>query len=339
MTWQTDVPLAPLTTLGVGGSARYFTVVDDVAMLTAALKEAHEKSLPVAILGGGSNVLVPDAGIDGLVVRPRIRGISVLEEDAAAVLVVVGAGEVWDDVVAYAVAHGWWGIENLSHIPGSVGAVPIQNVGAYGVEVAHVIEAVTVYDRVRGAIRQVSNTECCFGYRDSIFKHEEGSALVVLDVRLRLKKQGLPQVSYADLSHLVSETLTLDRIRAEVIAIRSRKFPDWRVEGTAGSFFKNPRVDAETAALLRERFPALPLYADGAHTYKCSLGYILDQLCSLKGFRQGNIRLYEKQAMVLVADRGATANEVMAFADLIARRVYECTGIAIEREVQILCTR
>ena len=314
-----NVPLALSTTFKTGGAARYFIPVTSLTELGAAVDFAKAKQLPLFVLGGGSNVLVADAGYAGVVVQIQLRGISYTDVSETAVEVTAAAGEVFDEVVAETTRRGIWGLENLSAIPGTVGATPVQNVGAYGVEVADSIVSVTVLNRETGAIEVLSHAACAFGYRDSYFKRSGGAEYIITSVTFLLSRVPQPQLSYADFAALesMSETQTPETIRAAVTAIRAAKFPDWSVVGTAGSFFKNPIVTTVEADRLRTLYPALPLYPTTDGYTKVSLGFILDKICGLRGYAKGGVRLFEKQALVLVADIGTTAAEIISFADVL----------------------
>jgi len=334
---QEHIPLSGYTTLKVGGPAQYLTEVQSVAELREAVRWAHEHTLPLHILGGGSNVLVPDEGVQGLVIRNLITGIEV-REVGDMVHLRAGAGEVFDDVVARACAEGWWGLENLSCIPGSVGATPIQNVGAYGVETAELVHTIDVYDTVTDTETTLTPEVCAFGYRDSRFKHDEGKRYVVTHVTYALSKVPAPRLHYRDLAEWQQKRDTeaasaLAEIRAAVCAIRSRKFPDWHVVGTAGSFFKNPVISAAEYARLVALYPGLPGHEAGEGMVKVSLGWVLDHVLAVRGVRDGAVGTYEGQALVLVHHGGGSAAEIGAFADGIARRVEDALGITLEREV------
>lgn len=326
-------PLAAHTTLQVGGPAEYFAVAHSEEELAAYVREAKVHGLPVTVLGGGSNVLAPDEGLSGLVLKNEIDGIAETDDDGT-VLVTAGAGVVFDELVAHTVARGYWGLENLSHIPGSVGATPIQNVGAYGVEIGNFVACVRVYDMEKDDFRTLKGNECAFGYRDSIFKHTEGAHLIVTSVTFRLSRTPAPRLSYKDLTERFGTSApSQQEIRDAVIAIRAKKFPDWHRVGTAGSFFKNPIITNAQFDALRTRYPELPGFPAGdAHT-KVALGWILDRVCELRGVRVGNVGTYEGQALVLVNHGNATAREIEQFAHNIASRVHERTGINIEWEV------
>ena len=238
-----QVPLAPLTTLQIGGVADYFVAVEDREELSEAVRYAKEKNLPITILGGGSNVLIKDSGLPGLTIHNLISGRR--EETVGKdVLVTAGAGEDFDALVAWSVTQGYWGLENLSHIPGLVGATPIQNVGAYGTEIKDLVTEVETYNLDTESIQKFTNQECQFAYRHSFFKTPTGKNFVIVSVTYRLSTICSPKLSYPDLERRLKETTepSLEQIRAAIIDIRSQKFPDWKKVGTAGSFFKNPLI-------------------------------------------------------------------------------------------------
>lgn len=328
-----SVPLAPHTTLQVGGNADHFTSVHTIAELKEAIDFAATENLPVRVLGGGSNLLVPDDGVRGLVIKIELTGTEVIEQDDD-VLVTVAAGESLDSFIETTVANGWWGLENLSHIPGTVGATPVQNVGAYGVEVKDVIEAVTVYDTSAGEERQLSPSTCQFGYRDSVFKHEAGADLIVTSVTFSLSKTPKPQLQYKDLAQTFGDAEpTQQEIREAVIAIRSKKFPDWHTVGTAGSFFKNPIIPESHFLKLKEQYADLPGFGVADGLVKVPLGWILDRICNYKGIQDGHVGTYAGQALVLINHGGASATEIETFAEKVVASVQEKTDITIEWEV------
>lgn len=343
MNLEERVPLAPLTTLGVGGAARFFVSARSVEEVAEALAFAHERALPLFPLGGGSNVLVPDAGIEGVVLKVAPRGIAV-EEDAGSVRIVAGAGTLWEDVVRAATSRGAYGAENLAGIPGTLGGAVVQNIGAYGAEFSSVFECADTVDGVTGTLRRFTRAEVAFGYRASTFK--ENRSLVVARAALRFDKRGAPNIAYPDFARAAAGTplATPAEIARAVRAIRALKFPLPAREGSAGSFFKNPVVSRERADSLSERFPGLPAFSHAAHRarggtgadVKLSLAWILDHALSLKGFSMGGARLYERQPLVIVARRGATAADVETLATEVSARVLAATGITIEREVETL---
>lgn len=328
---QSKVTLAPYTTLKTGGVADYFAVIENVEDLEKAVAFASQRQLPFYVLGGGSNMLVADEGYRGVVLHMQCKGVTYTEVDVDTMLVKVAAGEVLDDVIADTVSKGLWGLENLSHIPGSVGATPVQNVGAYGVEVADVILEVTVFDTVTKKITTLQNVDCNFSYRHSLFKEKQN--LIIVSVTFVVHKNPNPKITYADLLAQVPPNPSPLQVRTSVIAIRAEKFPDWSTVGTAGSFFKNPIIPEADAVALRVKYPALPTYLQENGQVKISLGFVLDKICGLKGFAIGPVRLYERQALVLVAENGSTTTDIKNFAKIISEKVFVKTAIKISQEV------
>lgn len=328
--------LSNYTTFGIGGKAESFAVVRNEEELVALIEYANEAGSPIHILGGGSNLLVKDSGVKGLVIKNEIKGIS-HDIQNEKVLVTAGAGEEWDSFVLRTVEEGWWGLENLSAIPGTVGATPIQNVGAYGVEVGNLIQEVKVYSLREQKFLTMSQDECRFGYRDSVFKSEAGKELVVVSVTYALATTSNPHIHYKDLAEYFSSHVgepSQQEIRDAVIEIRSKKFPDWRQLGTAGSFFKNPVISTEHYNELSEQYEGLPGFPTKDGKVKTSLGWILDKVCDLRGAREGNVGTYEKQSLVLINFGGATEVEVSNFAETIKDVVFAKTKISIEMEPQ-----
>jgi UDP-N-acetylmuramate dehydrogenase len=336
---STNVPLAHLTTLGVGGAARFYIEAHTEKDIEDAITFARHHRLPLLTLGKGSNILVPDAGIEGVVLKISLRDIKI-EEDGDDTLFIAGAGALWEDVVDEAVARGLFGIENLAGIPGSVGGAAVQNIGAYGAELADTFEYADSIDRMTGIKRRITKADAALAYRSSIFK--ENRAHIITRVALRLTKRAMPNIAYADLERARTEGTPLStplEIARAVRSIRALKFPQNRGEGTAGSFFKNPVVDEKTLVRLRAQYPGLPVYPVSTSGGKISLAWLLDHALSLKGFSLGAARLYEKQPLIIVARAGARASEVDELADLVAERVFAATGIRIEREVEMFGAR
>ena len=333
---QEHIPLAPLTTLKCGGNAEYFAYVDSIEALEGALAFAEEKKLKITILGGGSNVLVSDAGVQGIVIRPLFTDI-VYRTHGTEVYVESGAGVMFDTLVGTLVEKNLWGLENLSGIPGSVGAVPIQNVGAYGVEAKDVVHEVTVYNRDTKRVERLNASECTFAYRHSLFKTEAGKRYIVVGVTLRLSTVSNPRITYRDLQKYFEDdsTPTLESIRRAVITIREGKFPDWHTMGTLGSFFKNPILSQEAYGALQAKFPLVPGFAEVGGV-KVPLGWILDHVLNLKGYREGNVGLYEKQALVLIRYGTASSDEVLDFAERIREQVLDATAVRVEFEAVYL---
>ncbi|MDP1625274.1 MAG: UDP-N-acetylmuramate dehydrogenase [bacterium] len=330
-------PLAAHTTFRIGGNARYFARVSSENELADAITFAHAQSAPVFILGGGSNLLVADSGFEGLVIKNEIKGVEVREQENL-VFIDVGAGESWDGFVEYCINNGYWGIENLSAIPGTVGAAPVQNIGAYGIEVKDAIESVRTVDIRTGEQRTFSNTECGFSYRESFFKTVEGKNFFITHVEFRVSRLPRPNLSYKDIKEYFTneEKPSIVQIRDAVVKIRSGKFPDLSQFGTAGSFWKNQIISIDVYEKLKVAYPLVPSFPAPEGLVKIPLAWILDHVCGLKGHKIGKVSLYKNQPLVLYAESGATASEVEAFATAIERAVKEKTGIDIEREVKSL---
>ncbi len=332
-----NVSLSAFTTLQIGGPARFMFRVTSRAGLDHALAFARKRRLPHFILGSGSNLLVSDRGFPGVVIKMELPGVS-FKRRGEALLVTANAGENWDGFVAQTVSRGAWGLENLSWIPGTVGAAPVQNIGAYGAEVKDCIESVRVLHAVTGAERVLTNLECRFAYRDSLFKGPEGKNEIILSVTFRLALSPRPNLEYKDLQqHFGAQTAPSQaEIRAAVIAIRTAKFPDMAQVGTAGSFWKNPVLAPEEFARLKEKFPGVPAFPSADGSVKVSLAWILDRVCGLRGHHRDHVRLFENQPLVLVTEKGASAADVLAFESEIRARVTAKTGLTIEREVNVV---
>lgn len=289
------------------------------------------------VLGGGNNILFTRR-FEGTLIKPSATGITVIGEDADTVTLRAEAATDWDRMVAWCVERGLWGAENLSLIPGTVGASPVQNIGAYGAEAAGIIYRVHLYDTLRREHATLEKADCRFAYRDSIFKHEMRGRTVITAVELRLGKHPSPNLAYGDLKAQVEARggASIANIRDAVCAIRRSKLPDPDTLGNAGSFFKNPVVDNATAERLREEDPACPVYPVSAHGMcKLAAGWLIDR-AGLKGFRMGRVGVHERQALVLVNFGGATGNEVIALARYVQDRVFDSFGVRIEPEVNIL---
>ncbi|HVU35023.1 MAG TPA: UDP-N-acetylmuramate dehydrogenase [Opitutaceae bacterium] len=337
MIFAENVPLAAHTTFRLGGPARYFVQAVSASEVAEALAFARARRLPHFILGGGSNLLVADRGFPGVVIKMASSGM-VWERQEGDVLVTAAAGTSWDELVAETVARGAWGLENLSAIPGTVGAAPVQNIGAYGAEISHCLERVVAVDADTGREHALDSRACGFGYRQSVFKTPAARNLVILSVTFRLSPTPRPNLAYKDLRDFFGAHATPDQgaIRQAVIQIRAAKFPDLSLTGTAGSFWKNPIVPLEQISALEAKYPDLPSYPAGAGARKIPLAWILDHVCELKGWSRGAVGLFHRQPLVLVAEQGATADDVRTFSAEVAATVKARTGIVIEPEVQYL---
>lgn len=341
---QENIPLAEFTTFKIGGPARFFCLVQTVTELTEAVKFAKEKHIPFFILGGGSNLLIADEGFHGLVIKMEIVGKEVIQKEVE--IIRAGAGETWDGFVEWTLTQGFNGLENLSAIPGTVGAAPVQNIGAYGTEVGQYIAAVRAFDTHSMTIVELSARDCHFGYRNSVFKHKKGM-YVVVEVDFALKKDGNVHIEYKDLKEYfakkfqetntkiqMEQQITPADVREAVINIRWNKLPDWNKWGTAGSFFKNPVISKEVYDGLKLKYPQLPGFPEPNGHIKVPLGWILDNVCHIKGVMHGGVGAYEKQALVIVTKSGATAKEVVQFTQELMKQVKDATGITIEAEVE-----
>lgn len=296
------------------------------------------RQAPLLVIGGGSNLLFTQ-DFDGNVLHPQMSGIEVRRDDDESVLLRCGAGEVWDDVVAYAVEHGYYGMENLSLIPGEVGASAVQNIGAYGAEAKDVIYAIEAIDIATGEGRIFFNDDCAYGYRESKFKSEWKGKYVITYVTYRLSKTFTPHLDYGNLHTVLAEkgivAPTAADVRQAVIEIRESKLPDVKVEGNAGSFFKNPVVSREKYEALLADYPNMPHYNVDAEHEKIPAGWMIDQ-CGWKGKTLGRAGVHSKQALVLVNKGGATGSEIVALCEAVRKDVYDKFGVHISPEVNII---
>lgn len=327
-----DFPLDSLNTFRIPARARRYLRVSEPSQLAAALADPALAALPRLVLGGGSNLLFTQ-DFDGLVLHMALAGREIVGEHDGHTLVRAAAGENWHDFVQWTLAQGLGGLENLSLIPGTVGAAPIQNIGAYGAEIKDVFHALTVFDPATGTQRVLHGADCRFGYRDSIFKHADGARLIVLDVTFALPQAWQPNLRYAELAHELAgvESPSARQVSDAVIAIRRRKLPDPAVIGNAGSFFKNPVVTGQQCARLLESFPSLVHHRQPDGSEKLAAGWLIDQ-CGWKGRNLGAAGVYPKQALVLVNNGGASGAEVVQLARAIQRDVFERYGVQLEPE-------
>jgi UDP-N-acetylmuramate dehydrogenase len=327
--------LGTLNSFGVeaGASALYIIETEEDVLKLPAMNPERD-----VLLGGGSNVLfVTD--VPGCVYLNRIRGRAVLEDRSDKVLIEVGAGENWHDLVRWTLDNGLSGLENLSLIPGLAGAAPIQNIGAYGVELSSVLERVTAWDWRRSAWVGFNREECLLGYRDSRFKTADRDRYLITSISLSLSRCFEPRLDYAGLREELESANTLTPTARDVsdavIRLRRRKLPDPRDLGNAGSFFKNPEVSADRADKLRRQFPAMPQRPGRAGTVKLSAAQLIEQ-CGLKGFRTGDAGVSEQHALVLVNHGTATGRDLAELAQHVQKRVLEETGISLEPEPRLV---
>ena len=290
------------------------------------------------VMGGANNILFT-RDIDFPIIIPRNEQIEILSEGNEGVYVRVGAGLEWDELVAWSVERGLWGLENLSLIPGKVGAAPVQNIGAYGAEAKDTIASVEMFFPEQGAFVTLAAEHCGFGYRESVFKHTLKGRVIITSVTFCLSKVAAPKLGYGDVEREVEARggVSLTNIREAICAIRRAKLPDTAVTGNAGSFFKNPIVEASVAQNLLKQYPDMPYYPTTDTTkVKLAAGWLIDQ-CGLKGYSEGNVGVHSRQALVLINTTGnATGSEVIAFAGKVCQTVAQKFGITIEPEVNIL---
>lgn len=335
---QEKISLSEYCTFKIGGNANYFLNIQNLDDLIFAKHFAMSHGLKIFVLGGGSNVLFSDRGFDGLVIRMINKDIKI-KNVPDYVSVEVLAGVNWDQFVKYLVSRDISGLENLSLIPGSVGASPIQNIGAYGVEVSDVIEAVEVYDLRSGRKFHLTGRECSFSYRDSIFKRVENKNLVVLKVIFKLKKKFDPNISYKELSEYFKKRKidpSIREIRKHVIKIRKEKLPDIKKYGTAGSFFKNPIIPRKIYEEIRKRYPEITCVELRNGDVKISAAYLIDKIAGLKNLRVGKAFVWGKQTLVIACDEGATYSNVINLKEKIKNKVFELTKIKLNEEVIII---
>lgn len=330
---RNEVSLKPFNTFGVDVRARLFAEAHGDAEVREGVTRAAELGLPLLVIGGGSNLLLT-GDLDALVLRMASQGIRILADDGERVRIEAEAGEVWDDLVHWSLARGLGGLENLSLIPGTVGAAPMQNIGAYGVELKDVFDSLVALDRQSGELREFMLDECAFAYRNSLFKQQPGRWLI-LRVRLNLSRVAQLHLDYGPVrQRLVEEGVTAPTpadVSRVICAIRREKLPDPAVLGNAGSFFKNPLVSAATAGRLRSEHADLVAYPQADGQVKLAAGWLIDK-AGWKGFREGAAGVHAQQALVLVNYGGATGGEIHALAERIRGDIRQRFGVELEME-------
>ncbi|CAA0088431.1 UDP-N-acetylenolpyruvoylglucosamine reductase [Zhongshania aliphaticivorans] len=329
-----NVTLQGMTTLDVPVKAAYVAEVSSLDDLKQALLLSQKINKPPIVIGGGSNVVFTK-DVDGVLIRILLRGISCTSQGDDR-LIEVAAGENWHDLVCHCLAQGWYGLENLISIPGSVGAAPIQNIGAYGIELASVLESVTGWDCEQQAVTTLSAGECHLGYRDSIFKNELRDRFIITSVTLRLSVKAITEVSYPALRAelLNPDCATPDQIAQAVAAIRAAKLPDYRDAPNAGSFFKNPFVSAAKAKELVNKYPNIAHWPTSGGAVKLAAAWLVDQ-AGWKGRREGGVGIHPRQAIVLVNYGGVNGKEIIRFAGQIQADIMNKYGVQLEIEPRV----
>ena len=333
-----DYSLLKHNTFGIDAQCQRFLEFDSIDEARCVARIVSTSASPWLIVGGGSNLLLT-ADFPGIVVHSAIKGHEVVSEDADIVHLRVGSGELWDDLVAMCVAHGWHGAENLSLIPGEVGASAVQNIGAYGAEACDLIEQVEAVRISTGEVVTIAAADCAYSYRQSRFKQEWKNQYLITHVTFRLNRTFKPRLDYGnireELARKVIMELTPQALRETIIGIRRQKLPDPEVEGNAGSFFMNPVVSRRKFEMLLEKYPQMPhYYVDEAYE-KIPAGWMIEQ-CGWKGRTLGKAGVHDKQALVLVNKGGATGADIVRLCEAIRQDVANCFGIDIQPEVNII---
>ena len=334
---EENISLKAYHSFGCEVMAKYFTRITNAADILDCIEWSKTNNTPILFLGSGSNMLFTK-DVNALVVKVEIFGIKKNIETATHVILEVGAGENWHHFVSYCVQKSWGGIENLSLIPGTVGASPIQNIGAYGVELQEVIHSITAYDTKEEKWVILNNAECAFEYRNSIFKKDK-SRYFIATVQFILQKQPKLRTDYGAIRDALHEKgikkPSLEAISNVIMQIRTSKLPNTKLLGNAGSFFKNPTISKEYTEELKEKFPSIVAYPISDTLYKISAGWLIES-CDWKGFRKGDVGCYDKQALVIVNYGNAMGDEIYNFSEEIIQSVNQKFGIILEREVNII---
>lgn len=333
---EQNISLRQYNTFGIDVKAKLFSRFASVEELDELL--TLNPKLPTLILGGGSNILFTE-DFNGLVLKNEIKGIDLIKEDANHVYVKAGAGENWHQFVQYTLKRNWAGLENLSLIPGNVGASPMQNIGAYGTEIKEVFDELEAYHKKARKVHLFTVNDCSFGYRDSVFKAKHKNEYVILNVTYRLNKRPKLNTSYGaieqELKNMGVKELSIQRISEAVINIRSAKLPDPAVIGNAGSFFKNPEISVKQYTDLQSAFPGVVGYKLENGNVKLAAGWLIEQ-CGWKGFRRSDAGCHSQQALVLVNYGSATGKDILELSEEIVQSVKQKYGIELEREVNII---
>ena len=336
---NTNVSLRPFNSFGFEATAKYFVEINEVGVLKHLIETPEFKQEKHLVLSGGNNILFTNDLFDGIVILMNNKGIEFIHEDEDDVVVRAQAGEDWPEFVKAMVSQGLYGVENLAHIPGKVGAAPVQNIGAYGMELKDSFMQCQAMDLSTGQIHIFTNEACCFGYRESIFKHEIKGRYIITSVDFQLSKQGVLKTEYGNIKSYLTEHgmehPTLQQLHDAICAIRDAKLPDVKQLGSAGSFFKNPVIPAAQFEALQKDHPNMPHYDEPDGKVKVPAGWLIEQ-AGWKGWRYEHVGVYDKQALVLVHYGGGTGQDIVNLAQRIQHSVAEKFGIQISPEVNFV---
>lgn len=333
-----NISLKPFNTFGIEASGTYFTEINSIEDFLGLIDTDVYKNNSRLIIGGGSNILFTK-NFNGLVIKNNLKGIELINETNDEVIVKAAAGENWHEFVQWCIKNNFCGLENLSLIPGCVGASPMQNIGAYGVEIKDVFYELEAFNTVTGEKKVFKKNDCEFGYRESVFKTKYKNQFLIASVSFKLSKHQNINTSYgainSELEALGITKPTVKDVSNAVIAIRQSKLPDPKVTGNAGSFFKNPEISKEKHKSLKENFEGLVSYPLANGNYKLAAGWLIEQ-CGLKGVEKNGAAVHSKQALVLINKDNCTGNAVFELSDYVLQKVFDKFGVTLEREVNII---
>ena len=333
-----NYPLLKLNTFGIDVKAKYFTSINTINELIEVTKTNVFKDLELLILGGGSNILFTK-DFDGLVILNNIKGKEIIDQNQQSIFLKIGAGENWHELVMYCVDNGWGGIENLSLIPGNTGTAPMQNIGAYGVEIKETFVELEALEISSGKIVKFNNSDCEFGYRESVFKNKMKNQYIILNITLELKKNPVLNINYGDVKAILEsqniKNPAIKEVSNAIISIRQSKLPDPKKIGNSGSFFKNPIVSLNLLELIKKKYPNVVNYEINENEFKIAAGWLIER-AGWKGKKFNNYGIHEKQALVLVNYGLANGMEIFELSEKIILDIKDKFGIKLEREVNII---
>jgi len=333
-----NYPLLKLNTFGIDVKAKYFTSINTINELIEVTKTNVFKDLELLILGGGSNILLTK-DFDGLVILNNIKGKEIIDQNQQSIFLKIGAGENWHELVMYCVDNGWGGIENLSLIPGNTGTAPMQNIGAYGVEIKETFIELEALEISSGKIVKFNNSDCEFGYRESVFKNKMKNQYIILNITLELKKNPVLNINYGDVKAILEsqniKNPAIKEVSNAIIRIRQSKLPDPKKIGNSGSFFKNPLVSLNQLELIKKNYPNVVNYEINENEFKIAAGWLIER-AGWKGKKFNNYGIHEKQALVLVNYGLANGMEIFELSEKIILDIKDKFGIKLEREVNII---